>query len=120
MATLWLSPFSGVARACTHAHMIFTSVKKRCGKLGRYVSFNKIHALYISDKCTMINIQVTHFKNILHVWLDIFQYDKNFKYINACGLAKNVLFSHVLLNDGQFLVHALLQRRQISFFQQCR
>ena len=29
MATRWLSPFSGVARACVHAHMIFTTVSKR-------------------------------------------------------------------------------------------
>ena len=29
MATRWLSPFSGVARACAHAHTIFTAVSKR-------------------------------------------------------------------------------------------
>ena len=29
MATRWLSPFSGVARACAHAHIIFTAVSKR-------------------------------------------------------------------------------------------
>ena len=29
MATRWLSTFSGVARACAHAHMIFTAVSKR-------------------------------------------------------------------------------------------
>ena len=29
MATRWLSPFSGVARACAHAYMIFTTVWKR-------------------------------------------------------------------------------------------
>ena len=29
LATRWLSPFSGVARACAHAHIIFTAVSKR-------------------------------------------------------------------------------------------
>ena len=29
LATRWLSPFSGVARACAYAHMIFTAVSKR-------------------------------------------------------------------------------------------
>ena len=29
LATRWLSPFSGNARACAYAHMIFTAVSKR-------------------------------------------------------------------------------------------
>ena len=29
LATRWLTPFSGVARACAYAHMIFTAVSKR-------------------------------------------------------------------------------------------
>ena len=29
LATRWLSPFSGVPRACAYAHMIFTAVSKR-------------------------------------------------------------------------------------------
>ena len=29
LATRWLYPFSGVARACVYAHMIFTAVSKR-------------------------------------------------------------------------------------------
>ena len=39
LATRWLSPFSGVARA-------FASIQKRCSKLGRKVSFNGSHVLY--------------------------------------------------------------------------
>ena len=43
LATRWLSPFSGVARACAYEHMIFTALsKKRRGKLGRNVSFNEV------------------------------------------------------------------------------
>ena len=52
MATRWLSPFSGVARACAHAQMIFTTVSKRDAVskgamyVWRYVSFSEIHVLY--------------------------------------------------------------------------
>ena len=49
LATRWLSPFSGVARACAYAHMIVTAVSKRDlarGKQGPNVSFNESHVLY--------------------------------------------------------------------------
>ena len=62
LATCWLSPFSGVARACACAHMIFTAVfQKRRGKLGRNVSFNESHVLYLDElyfKVTQSRIKI--------------------------------------------------------------
>ena len=49
LAKRWLSPFSGVARDCAYAHMIYDfhcSIQKRRGKLGRNVSFKESHVLY--------------------------------------------------------------------------
>ena len=48
LATRWLSPFSSVARARAHVHIIFTAVciEKRSGKKGHDVSFNESHVLY--------------------------------------------------------------------------
>ena len=34
------------ARLRSRAHDFHCSIEKRCGKLGRYVSFNEIHVLY--------------------------------------------------------------------------
>ena len=41
-----VSFFRRLARLRSPAHDFHYSIEKRCGKLGRYVSFNKIHVLY--------------------------------------------------------------------------
>ena len=39
--------FQASARLRSCAHYFHYSIQKRCGKLGRYVSFNEIHGLYM-------------------------------------------------------------------------
>ena len=43
---LAISIFRRCARLRSRAHDFHCSIEKRCGKLGRYVSFTKIHVLY--------------------------------------------------------------------------
>ena len=44
-----VSYFRRRARLRSCAHDFHYSIEKRCGKLGRYVSFNEIHVLYRSQ-----------------------------------------------------------------------
>ena len=52
LATRWLSPFSGVTRACAHAHIFFTAASKR--EAVRCVSQIELGWARVFSRCLML------------------------------------------------------------------